>query len=902
MTTIGDNAFYSCTNLKTVYVLRYDASANPKITTLSTEVFDISDDLEIWVPSDALATYKADSRWSTYENNLRGFGYCGDTYYNVKSIKNLFWTYNSTTKTLRIWKNTTEPVGTSFDMKAYNTDDNKAPWYNDRESIENVVIEDGVTDIGTCAFYGCTALTTDHITMASSVACIRSYAFKGCTGLTTAPIGSTVKYIGDGAFGDCTGLISAHIPASVKETKDDNGKLRYNGNFSLWAFDGCTSLTTITVAEDNPVFKGVDGVMMSKDGTDIIKYPQGKTATSYTIPASVERIIQEAFSDCSSLTTLYVLRPEITALGYKALENCNALSNIYVHGAGYKTDTNWSTYAAKMKVLGTITPGTDVTVSGTATITSDGTTYYAEGAAITFSYGGSVPTGYDLGLTVTKAGGGTVDVTETSGTYGFTMPGDDVTVAATQTAITYTITYSGVEGATFATANPESYTVDSDAITLCNPTKEGYAFAGWTGTGLTEATTTVTIAKGSTGNKTFTATWKKLLTNADIKVEAIADQTFTGSELKPAVVIKDGETDISNECEFTYSENIKVGNAKVTITAKTTSEAYSGETTTTFKITEPEPTSATVDNVTVVVIDEEEHTVEISGVSVEKGQTKVEIPQEVEINGVTYQVTAIADQAFQGQTEVTEIVLPDSDEPIQLGKDALKIDDEHMATVIVPQKWLGQYALDPELAEHVNAGKLKTTVTPKNKYWTLACGVDILVPEGVTVYKARMNSTGTKVELTEIGKETLGGVLKANNGLLMTSTPGQSYDLVVSPNNSVTTLSTTDAKSYGEDNQLEAVLEDTHFTSENYYILTENKFMMVDTSKDTKVPAGKAVLKVADGVSASRSLDIDDGETTGITTALMNADEEIWYNLQGQRISKPTRKGVYILNGKKVKK
>ena len=215
---------------------------------------------------------------------------------------------------------------------------------------------------------------------------------------------------------------------------------------------------------------------------------------------------------------------------------------------------------------------------------------------------------------------------------------------------------------------------------------------------------------------------------------------------------------------------------------------------------------------------------------------------------------------------------------------------------------LAELALDETMQDVVKDGKLKMTVTPKNKYWTLACGVDLLVPKGVVVYKARMNSAGTKVELTEIDATTLGGVLKANNGVLIAGTPGQSYDLVVSPDNSVTTLSTADANSYGTDNELVPVLEDTHFTTEDYFILTENKFIMVDISKDTKVPAGKAVLKVAAGSAKTRTLDVIDGETTGIASVVKSGEEEVWYNLQGQRISKPTRKGVYILNGKKVRK
>lgn len=214
-------------------------------------------------------------------------------------------------------------------------------------------------------------------------------------------------------------------------------------------------------------------------------------------------------------------------------------------------------------------------------------------------------------------------------------------------------------------------------------------------------------------------------------------------------------------------------------------------------------------------------------------------------------------------------------------------------------------AIDPTMQSYVESGALKLSVTPKNKFWTLACGVDLLLPEGIVVYKARMNSAGTKVDLTEISDSELNGVLKANNGVLIASTPGESYEFKVSPENSVTTLSTADAKSYGNDNQLVPVLEETHFDSENYFILTDNQFVMVDVSQDTKVPVGKAVLKVPAGTAQARAFGIDGydttGDTTGINAALENAGEEVWYNLQGQRISKPTRKGIYILNGKKVR-
>ena len=72
--------------------------------------------------------------------------------------------------------------------------------------------------------------------------------------------------------------------------------------------------------------------------------------------------------------------------------------------------------------------------------------------------------------------------------------------------ISYKITYKLAGGK--VSGNPTSYTIESDAFTLKNPTMTGYAFAGWTGSNGTKAQTSVKITKGSTGDKTYTATWK----------------------------------------------------------------------------------------------------------------------------------------------------------------------------------------------------------------------------------------------------------------------------------------------------------------------------------------------------------------------------------------------------------
>ena len=84
-------------------------------------------------------------------------------------------------------------------------------------------------------------------------------------------------------------------------------------------------------------------------------------------------------------------------------------------------------------------------------------------------------------------------------------PNGSVTLYAQWTVNTYSITYD-LDGGN-ASGNPTSYTVESSAITLNAPTRTGYTFAGWTGTELSEASTTVTIATGSTGDRNYTATW-----------------------------------------------------------------------------------------------------------------------------------------------------------------------------------------------------------------------------------------------------------------------------------------------------------------------------------------------------------------------------------------------------------
>ena len=285
----------------------------------------------------------------------------------------------------------------------------------------------------------------------------------------------------------------------------------------------------------------------------------------------------------------------------------------------------------------------------------------------------------------------------------------------------------------------------------------------------------------------------------------------------------------------------------------------------------------------------------------------VAIPAEVTIGGETYAVTEIADDAFAGKTEVTDIYLPETEEPITIGENALKIDDTNIATIHTSLSLLDDYALNVQLKQNFEAGKVTATVTAPNKYWTFSSGVDVVVPEGVSVYTCLLNEEGTEVEITGIAEDQLlvdgKWVIKANNGVLVASTDGSdgnAYEIVAHPGGqtSGSTPATTDAKSYG-DNLLEPVIVSKNYAADDYYVMYENEFHAIEDNS-SKVPACKAVLKKPAGVSATRTLGIGGDGTTGISRIETEDSDTEWYNLNGQRINRPTTKGLFIKNGQKV--
>ena len=125
----------------------------------------------------------------------------------------------------------------------------------------------------------------------------------------------------------------------------------------------------------------------------------------------------------------------------------------------------------------------------------------------------------------------------------------------------YTITYDLAGGT--AEGNPDTYTVETDAFTLKNPTRPGYTFTGWSGTGLDgENNMTVTIPTGSTGNRTYTAHWRYNGSGHSYSYYTIKATAGTGGSISPSgnVSVREGR---DQTFTITPDKGYAVSNVKI---------------------------------------------------------------------------------------------------------------------------------------------------------------------------------------------------------------------------------------------------------------------------------------------------------------------------------------------------
>ncbi|MDR1468766.1 MAG: leucine-rich repeat protein [Spirochaetaceae bacterium] len=193
------------------------------------------------------------------------------------------------------------------------------------------------TTIGGSAFLGCTQLATVNFPAATTIG---EEAFRHCTQLATVSL-PAAETIGAGAFDYCTQLATVSLPTTLIE-------------IGVNPFVGCTNLTTIEVAADNPNYKSENGMLLNKTGTTLIACPSAaSTVTLDTELNTVTTIGWRAFFGCTQLATVNL--PAAETIGAGAFDSTGGKtltvtlgSTVPTLGAGIFNDVSAKTVTVKV--------------------------------------------------------------------------------------------------------------------------------------------------------------------------------------------------------------------------------------------------------------------------------------------------------------------------------------------------------------------------------------------------------------------------------------------------------------------------------------------------------------------------------------------------------------------------
>jgi hypothetical protein len=169
------------------------------------------------------------------------------------------------------------------------------------EEVKELVIPDGVTNIGNYAFAGCGEITS--LTIPNSVTTIGEYSFDLCLNLATVNLSNSLLSIGRGAFSQCRRINSLNIPNSVTKIEDR-------------AFFSCSGLESLVIGN------GVASIGNSA-------FQECVKLFSVVIPNNVTSIGKNVFQGCYDLKTV-TLSEELAAIEESTFQGCMSLTNIII--------------------------------------------------------------------------------------------------------------------------------------------------------------------------------------------------------------------------------------------------------------------------------------------------------------------------------------------------------------------------------------------------------------------------------------------------------------------------------------------------------------------------------------------------------------------------------------------
>ena len=254
---------------------------------------------------------------------------------------------------------------------------------------------------------------------------------------------------------------------------------------------------------------------------------------------------------------------------------------------------------------------------------------------------------------------------------------------------------------------------------------------------------------------------------------------------------------------------------------------------------EPAGAPQTVGEITIIPVS-------ITGVEVPAAAPQeivVKVAAQTQVGNNVFLVREIKDNAFKTNDQnvkVTKVILPDTEEALTVEAGAMSPDGAPIE-VQTPLALLDDYALMQSLKDNFEGKLITATAKAPQRFWTFSSGVDVLVPAGVTVYRAFMQDGA--IRTLPIDKANNSGIILANNGVILSCnsmTGGADYTFVANPGNqqSGTTPAMTDACSY-EGNSMVPTIVGTNYPEERYLMMKNNEFHTM--SAIGKVPACKAV-------------------------------------------------------------
>ena len=202
---------------------------------------------------------------------------------------------------------------------------NISPWFQNL-NIARVILNDGVSSIGTSAFRGCYKITS--VSLPNSLTSIGYDAFDGCSDITNITLPQNLSKIGGYAFASVN-FTSIEIPDSVTSIEQytfaNCKKLEQitlsSNTLSIGegAFNSCSSLTAIELPE-------------SVTNIDRFAFWNCSSLDNVTLPSEITTINENSFLNCTSLSTISI-PASVTSIGSSAFYGCSTLKDVYFSGS-----------------------------------------------------------------------------------------------------------------------------------------------------------------------------------------------------------------------------------------------------------------------------------------------------------------------------------------------------------------------------------------------------------------------------------------------------------------------------------------------------------------------------------------------------------------------------------------